>query len=111
MRDAPRLPKRRTGFTLIELLVVIALILAVAAIGLGYALFGKSNQHSYTAGQAVTGAMLNAKQRARRDGVPTGIRILFDPTTNQASQIQLVLQPEDYSLGQMNTYTPPAMPP
>ena len=100
---------RRNGFTLIELLVVIALILVVASLGVGYALSGQDNQHSTTAANAVTGALLNARQRARHDGLPTGIRILFPLGANlkvnavgtpvQASQIVLIQQPEDYNAG------------
>ena len=38
--------------------------------------------------------MLNAKNRGRRDGVPTGIRILFATNNGvtQASQLQLIQQ-------------------
>ena len=46
MCNARRLPRRRKAFTLIELLVVMALILAIAAIGIGYVVFGQDNQHS-----------------------------------------------------------------
>ncbi len=103
MNAFQRSPHGRDGFTLIELLVVMALILVVAAIGLGYVVFGQSNQHSVTAANAVTGALLNARQRHRHDGVPTGIRILLGnnvPNPNWAGQIQLVQQPEDYNAGQ-----------
>ena len=67
MREPCRSPRRRVAFTLIELLVVMALILAITALGIGYVVFGQDNQHSVTAGQAVTGALLNAKGRARRE--------------------------------------------
>jgi prepilin-type N-terminal cleavage/methylation domain-containing protein len=99
---------RSSAFTLIELLVVIALILVIAAIGIGYAVFGQDNQHSVVGANKVTGALLNAKQRARHDGLPTGIRILFSYITDAkgnifptyASQIELIQQPEDYNFGQ-----------
>ncbi len=77
MRHAHNLPRRRDAFTLIELLVVMVLILVIASVGLGYIVFGQDNQHSVNGAQALTGALLNAKQRARRDGLPTGVRILF----------------------------------
>ncbi len=100
-------PPGRKAFTLIELLVVMVLILVIAGLGLGYVVFGQDNQHSVTAANAVTGALLNAKQRARRDGLPTGIRILFgtgkdkngNPVATFASQVELVQQPEDYTAG------------
>jgi prepilin-type N-terminal cleavage/methylation domain-containing protein len=106
MYEARLLPRRRTAFTLIELLVVMALILVIFGLGIGYVVFGQDNQHTVVAAQAVTGATLNAKQRARRDGLPTGIRILFAPATDVkgnpaiwASQIQFIQQPEDYNAG------------
>ena len=110
MCELRRSPRRRNAFTLIELLVVMALLLVIAAIGLGYGVFAQDNQHSVTAANAVTGALLNAKQRARHDGVPTGIRLLFGtnglPPT-QCGQIELVQQPEDYNAGQCHgTATP-----
>ena len=89
MREPCRSPRRRVAFTLIELLVVMALILVVTALGIGYVVFGQDNQHSVTAAQAVTGALLNAKRRARRDGRPTGVRILFDPNTKLATQLAI----------------------
>ena len=108
MCDVRRRPRRRKAFTLIELLVVMVLILAIAALGIGYVVFGQDNQHSLTGANAVTGALLNAKQRARRDGLPTGIRILFgtgkdkngNPVAAFAGQIELIQQPEDYNSGQ-----------
>jgi prepilin-type N-terminal cleavage/methylation domain-containing protein len=110
MRLAHRLPRRRNAFTLIELLVVMVLILVLAALGLGYVVFGQDNQHSVSGAQAITGALLNAKQRARRDGLPTGVRIIFGPTTQspntpatQATQLQLIQQPDDYNAGQVAT--------
>jgi len=104
------LTRRRNAFTLIELLVVMVLILVLAALGLGYIVFGQDNQHSVSGAQAVTGALLNAKQRARRDGLPTGIRILFTSGTDVkgrpftfSSQLELVQQPQDYNLGTWTT--------
>jgi prepilin-type N-terminal cleavage/methylation domain-containing protein len=132
MKNAHCLSRRRNAFTLIELLVVMVLILVLAALGLGYIVFGQDNQHSVNGAQAITGALLNAKQRARRDGLPTGVRILFTsapvppypvppypsppypptiqppPTDSQGkpsfgTQLQLIQQPEDYNAGQLTS--------
>ena len=116
MGHARRLPPRRAGFTLIELLVVMALILGITALGIGYVVFSTPREAAVKGAQFVTGAMLNAKQRARRDGLPTGIRILFGtnglPPT-QANQIQFIQQPENYNQGvcQGNAPPPTAPPP
>ena len=109
MREPCRTPTRR-AFTLIEMLVVMALILAIFALGIGYVVFGQDSQHSVTAAQSVTGALLNAKQRARRDLRPTGVRILFDPNTKLASQLQFIQQPDDYNFGMCTGSLPPNPP-
>jgi prepilin-type N-terminal cleavage/methylation domain-containing protein len=104
MSDARHPPRRRDAFTLIELIVVMALILAVAAVGIGYAVYGQDNNHSAAAAAMVQGAALNARSRAHLDGKPTGVRILF--INNQATQLLLIQQPEDYNLGQVSQTAP-----
>jgi prepilin-type N-terminal cleavage/methylation domain-containing protein len=96
---------RRPAFTLIELLVVLGIILLLAA--LGYALlpglFG--NFRRVSAVDQVSQWLLTARQRAGRDGVPTGLRLL--PVTDAdgkvavnpdgsvfVRQLQYVQQPE-----------------
>src|SRR5665213_233578 len=112
MRYAHCLPRRRDAFTLIELLVVMVLILVIAALGLGYIVFGQDNQHSVNGAQAITGALLNAKQRARRDGLLTGVRIIFTSGTdvkgnpfNFGTQLQLIQEPGSYNAGTWKTGT------
>jgi prepilin-type N-terminal cleavage/methylation domain-containing protein len=112
MRHAHCLPRRRNAFTLIELLVVMILILVIAALGLGYIVFGQDNQHSVNGAQTITGALLNAKQRARRDGLPTGVRIIFTSGTdvngnsfNFGTQLQLIQEPGPYNTGTWSSGT------
>ena len=82
MCHARCLPRRRAAFTLIELLVVMALILGITALGIGYVVFGTSHETAVKGAQAVYGALLNARQTARRDSLPTGVRILFGTNTS-----------------------------
>ena len=96
MYEAHRRP--RPAFTLIELLVVMALILAIFALGIGYVVFGRDNEKTVLGAQSVSGAIINARGRARRDGRPTGIRVLFGGAA-QATQFQFIQQPEDYNAG------------
>jgi prepilin-type N-terminal cleavage/methylation domain-containing protein len=86
---------QRLAFTLVEMLVVIAIILILTAIGV--LAFPSAQDRSMQSGaDQLQGWLLIAKQRAKREGRPTGLRILFDPATNQASQCQYIYQPDDY---------------
>jgi prepilin-type N-terminal cleavage/methylation domain-containing protein len=79
----------RRAFTMVELLVVIAIILTVTVIG--YLVLPKNMAADYNRTRGIDQMMewlLTAKQRAKRDLLPTGIR-LIDPATNQASATNL----------------------
>ena len=85
---------RRDAFTLIELLVVIGIIAFLAALtAVMFVGFGSSETGQRGADQ-MSGWLLIARQQARRDGVPTGIRI--DVT---GTQVQYVQQPDDVAQG------------
>jgi prepilin-type N-terminal cleavage/methylation domain-containing protein len=82
------------AFTLIEMLVVIAIILIITAIGV-LAIPSAQDRSMQSGADQLQGWLLIAKQRAKREGRPTGLRILFDATTQQASQCQYIYQPDD----------------
>jgi prepilin-type N-terminal cleavage/methylation domain-containing protein len=103
--SAPKRTPRRSAFTLIELLVALAIILTLAALGymLAPSMFGNYRRVSNV--DQVSQWLLTARQRARRDGRPTGLRLL--PATDDAGkvivnadgsvfvrQVQYVQQPE-----------------
>jgi len=101
---------RRGAFTLIELLVVIALIMILA--GLAAALLPTIGDNARAARAAgdLQQWILTAKQKALRDQVPCGLRLLIyrdpntiDPLTGlakvypyQARQCQFIEQPDDF---------------
>jgi hypothetical protein len=79
--------------TLIELLVVIGIIVVIAA--LGYIVLPPL-AGDYTSVRAVdlmSEWLLTAKQRSKRDNLPTGIRLVQDPNTLLYSQVVYVQQP------------------
>jgi prepilin-type N-terminal cleavage/methylation domain-containing protein len=100
----PRSQQRR-GFTLIEMLVVLALVLILA--GISVAFIPRTNQRSRTvqAADRLQGWLLLAKQWAKRDGVPTGIRIFpgatypntISPNGLYCTDLQYIQQPPDYN--------------
>jgi prepilin-type N-terminal cleavage/methylation domain-containing protein len=91
--------KNRGAFTLIELIVVIALILVLTALGAAFLPRFTDSQNQFRAGDQLSQWLLTARQRAKRDGLPTGVRILFDPLTGLANQVEYVQQPDPYTTG------------
>jgi prepilin-type N-terminal cleavage/methylation domain-containing protein len=89
--------QRRPAFTLIELLVVIGLILLIAAITV-VSMPSVQDRAMQSGADQMQGWLLIAKQRAKRDGKPTGLRIMIDPATSQATQCFYIQQPEDYRI-------------
>ena len=81
---------RRPAVTLIELLVVLALILVLATLGYLLAPTLLDNQQRVGAVDQVSQALLIARQRARRDATPTGLRLL--PEVDTAGKV--VAQPD-----------------
>lgn len=70
---------RRSGFTLIELLVVVGIIIAISA--LTVAIFNSSfitSQRTTSSADRATSWLYIAKQRAKRDGLPRGVRFLVN---------------------------------
>ncbi len=91
------LPPRR-GLTLIELLVVIFIVGVLFAMGVLFYPDYSAKQRMVSATDRITGMLLMAKQRAKRDGLVTGVRISTSGTTTELSYIQ---QPDTPSLGRV----------
>jgi type II secretory pathway pseudopilin PulG len=101
----PRSVSRQPAFTLVELLVVISIMILLAV--LGYMLVPSmfSNYQRVGSVDQVSQWLLTARQRAKRDGRPTGLRLLpaSDSDGNVVvnsdgtvfvRQVQYVQQPE-----------------
>jgi prepilin-type N-terminal cleavage/methylation domain-containing protein len=96
--------RRRGAFTLIEMLVVMGIILLLATIGVAYLPKMSDNQKRTRAVDLVSQWLLTAKERAKRDRLPTGVRLLIDPnnpTPTLVSQLQYVQQPDPITGGQL----------
>jgi hypothetical protein len=72
----------------------------VIIVGLGYfALPNFQNRNSVTDGaDRISGALLIAKQRAKRDGLPTGLRLIKN-AIGDCDTLQYVQQPNPYNAG------------
>ncbi len=100
MRRSPQ--TRRRGFTLIELIVVVALI-GILATMLFFSFPSFSGQNTVSsAADRIVGALLIARQRAKRDGRVTGLRVSQD-ATGAWTVLQYVQQPDDFVIANLPT--------
>lgn len=94
---------RRPGFTLVEMLVVLAIILVLASLAVVYYPKLQDSNQMIRGSDLVVQALSNARQRAKRDNLPTGVRFgPADPTTGlvlQATQIEYIQQPDNFAFG------------
>jgi prepilin-type N-terminal cleavage/methylation domain-containing protein len=108
----------RGAFTLIELLIVMAIIIILTALTVVYILPAFQDKQNVIRGvDRVTQTLLIAKQRALRDQVPRGVRLLVDSSISQPSaspaplyyctQMQFIEQPAPFSAGQISGVSPP----
>src|SRR5438094_6870141 len=91
------LPRNRAGFTLIELLVVTGLILVLATLTVGIVANSMDRDRVRQGADQMQGWLVMAKQWAMRNKVPTGIRLVPDPTTGLITQAQFIEQPDDFN--------------
>jgi prepilin-type N-terminal cleavage/methylation domain-containing protein len=96
----------RGGYTLLEVIVVMAVLAVLfTMIALFFPNF-QGRQQAESGASSLSGWLLIAKQQAKRDGRPTGLR--FIPLTGNANfvtQMQYIQQPDDFAIG---TYTGPS---
>lgn len=89
---------RRPAWTLVELLVVIVIIIVIAALAAAF-MPRMSSQHRVTdAANTVQGWLLQAKIRAKRDQLATGLRLFVEPNTpGSVTSLQWIQQPEPFT--------------
>jgi prepilin-type N-terminal cleavage/methylation domain-containing protein len=90
-------PTNRRAFTLIELIVVITIMVLVAGIALYVAPRLEQTQRATRGAEQLSTWLLIAKQRALRDRVPTGLRLVVDGSGQFVREVQYVQQPDSYN--------------
>src|SRR5438874_732372 len=101
MRSLPPTTRnRRSGLTLVELLVVLALMLLLAALGVAFVPKAAERAKSSRGADQLQGWLLIAKQWAKKDGVPTGIRMISDGNL-YARDLQYIQTPDDFYQGRI----------
>ncbi len=90
----------RDAFTLVELLVVISIMAILATLTIAFFPNAASSQREARAAMSVQGWLNIAKQRALRDQVPFGIRLIQNPAdATQVIEAQYIQQPDDFTGG------------
>ena len=99
IRRSPELDLgRRGGFTLVEMLVVILLLLILATLTVALTPRFAGQQNLAKGAQQLQGWLLIAKQRARRDQMPTGVRLIPD-AVGRVRELHLVQVPDHFKGG------------
>ena len=95
----------RAGFTLVELIVVLSIIATIAALTALYFPRYQDKEMVARGADNLQGWLLNARQRAKRDGLPTGL-VLMQTTNPQLNQgvncvieCRYIQQPDDFAVG------------
>jgi prepilin-type N-terminal cleavage/methylation domain-containing protein len=104
---------RRRAFTLVEMLVVFVLMLILAALAVAFVPKMTERAKNIRGASSVQGWLAVSRQWAKRDGVPTGIRILpgtlypnaATPNTSFRSELQYIQQPDPFYAGQGTAVT------
>jgi prepilin-type N-terminal cleavage/methylation domain-containing protein len=93
--------RTRPAFTLVELLVVLTILSVLATLVVVFVLPAFQDNRNVVRGvDRASGALLIAKQRALRDQLPRGVRLLPDAAgSTTARQLQYVEQPDFFSAG------------
>jgi prepilin-type N-terminal cleavage/methylation domain-containing protein len=97
---------RRTGFTLVELLVVIFIMLTLATLVVSMTPRFAGTRKLTQGAEQLQAYLLVAKQRARRDQLPTGVRLQpSSDNPNYVREVQFIQQPDPFSGGKIQ-YNP-----
>jgi prepilin-type N-terminal cleavage/methylation domain-containing protein len=97
----------RPAFTLVEMLVVVSILLIITVAVVAVAPRFTDDRKLARAADQMAQILLTVKQRAKRDLVPTGVRLYPDPQHNGlVTRLQYIQQPDDFSPAAVPGSTP-----
>ncbi len=99
------LRKRRAGFTLIEMLVALGILLVLATLLIAFGPRLAEKQRAAKGADLLQQWLLIAKQRALRDKIPTGVRLITNNSTF-VSELQYIQLTSDLTLKRSITLEP-----
>jgi prepilin-type N-terminal cleavage/methylation domain-containing protein len=96
--------KKTSGFTLVELLVVMTIMVVFASLTAAFYPSLKADNAISRVSTMVQSNFVAARQRAKRDRVPTGIRLQLD-ADGRCTQLLLVQKPEELNVNTLHYIT------
>ncbi len=93
---------KRQAFTLIEIMVVITISLILAGIIAAFAPGFRDRQKVPRAADQLQGWLAISRQWAKRDRVPTGVRLIFEQGSNVVTELQYIQQPPNFMVYSSN---------
>lgn len=96
--------KKTSGFTLVELLVVMTIMVVFASLTAAFYPSLKADNAISRVSTMVQSNFVAARQRAKRDRVPTGIRMQLD-ADGRCTQLLLVQKPEELNVNTLGDIT------
>jgi type II secretory pathway pseudopilin PulG len=92
---------------LVEMLIVVSIILIITVAVVAVAPRFTDDRKMSRAADQIAQILLTAKQRAKRDQIPTGVRFFPDPQHNNLiTQAQYIQQPDDFAPAALPGSTP-----
>src|SRR5262245_2135502 len=95
---------RRPGFTLVELIVVISIVILLATLAVVFLPSFADTQRAGQGAEQLQKWLLIAKQRALRDQVPTGVRLIVSPVDARKNpslvavrDVEFIQQPDAFN--------------
>lgn len=86
---------QRPAFTLVELLVTLGIILMLVTLAVAFIPQVQDRARTADGAGVLQSQLAIAKQYAKKDGLVSGIRLSFDPTTKWVTQLQHITQERD----------------
>lgn len=98
---ATRTSPSRPAFTLIEMLVTLAIMLTTFTMSVAFLAAAYQKQGANATARQVQNWLVTSRERAKRDMLPSGVRLIVD-SNNNVTRAQYLQKPVDFTGGTMS---------